>query len=268
MSKQRIISICPSNTELLDALGLMNRVVGIDDYSDWPPEKVQDLPKLGPDLNIDMNKLQALEPDLVIASLSVPGMEKNVERLEQLRIPTLVLNPKSIEDIYEDIRLLGVHCDVQDRAAELIAELRGIVESVQERVKQRTETPSIYWEWWPRPMISPGNLNWLTAISELAGGTNLFHDKPGDSYIAAPEEIFERAPDYIFAVWCGVHADKVKPSMITGREGWSEVPAVLKNQVVVLEEGLYCRPSQRLFQGLVELVDLIHPELSAKESRQ
>jgi iron complex transport system substrate-binding protein len=111
-------------------------------------------------------------------------------------------------------------------------------------------------------MITPGNLNWLTAISELAGGRNLFHDKPGDSYTAPPEEIIERAPDYIFAVWCGVHADKVKPSMITEREGWSEVPAVKNNRVVVLEEGLYCRPSQRLFQGLEELVQLIHSELS------
>lgn len=262
MTVQRIISICPSNTELLDALGLMDRVVGIDDYSDWPAEKVQDLPKLGPDLNIDMDKLQLLKPDLVIASLSVPGMEKNVDRLEQLQIPYLVLNPKSIEDIYDDIRTLGVHCGVEERASILIAELQGIVQSVQEKAKQRTTTPSLYWEWWPRPMISPGQLNWLTAVSELAGGVNLFHDKPGDSYTAAPEEIIERAPDYIFAVWCGVHSDKVKPSMITEREGWSQVPAVTQHRVHVLEEGLYCRPSQRLFHGLQELVDLIHPEQS------
>jgi len=262
MTVQRIISICPSNTELLDALGLMDRVVGIDDYSDWPAEKVKDLPKLGPDLNINMDKLQELKPDLVIASLSVPGMEKNVYRLEQLQIPTLVLNPKSIEDIYDDIRTLGEHCGVEARASELITELQAIVRSVKERASSRTTTPRLYWEWWPRPMISPGNLNWLTAISELAGAVNLFHDKPGDSYTAAPEEIIERAPDYIFAVWCGVHADKVKPSMITEREGFATVPAVEQNRVYVLEEGLYCRPSQRLFQGLQDLVDLIHPEQS------
>ena len=100
----------------------------------------------------------------------------------------------------------------------------------------------------------------MTEISALAGAENLFADKPGDSYTAEHAEVIERAPDYVFAVWCGVHADKVKPSMITEREGWSEVPAVRNGHVHVLEEGLYCRPSQRLFQGLEELVALLYPE--------
>jgi iron complex transport system substrate-binding protein len=265
MSGQRLVSICPSNTELLDALGLMDRVIGVDDYSDWPPEAVRDLPKLGPDLNIDMQKLQQLQPDLVIASLSVPGMEKNVERLESLGLPYLVLNPKSLEDIYEDIRTLGRVCKVPERAEALVAELQTKVERVKQRVQKRAHTPKIYWEWWPRPLIAPGQLDWLTPISELAGAVNLFHDKPGDSYTASPEEVIERAPDYIFAVWCGVHPDKVKPSMITSRAGWDAIPAVQQQRVLVLEEGLYCRPSQRLFQGLEELADILHPAANGKE---
>ncbi|MGZ4134253.1 MAG: ABC transporter substrate-binding protein [Tumebacillaceae bacterium] len=261
MSNPRIVSICPSNTELLDALDLMAFVVGVDDYSDWPAEKVKDLPKLGPDLNIDMDKLQALQPDLVIASLSVPGMEKNVERLEALGIRTLVLNPKSIEDIYADIRTLGVACHVQERADALVAQLQAKVADIQARVQQRTHTPKLYWEWWPRPIFTPGQLNWLTPISELAGAQNVFYDKPGDSYTATHEEVIERAPDHMFAVWCGVHADKVKPTMITEREGYAAIPAVQRGQVLVLEEGMYCRPSQRLFEGLEELVKIVHPDL-------
>lgn len=261
MSKLRLVSICPSNTELLDALGLMEQVVGVDDYSDWPPEKVKDLPKLGPDLNIDMEKLQALQPDLVIASLSVPGMEKNVERLKQLGIATCVLNPKTIEDIYADIRTLGTHCGVEDRAEALVADLQARVAHVQKRVQDRTETPKLYWEWWPRPIFTPGALNWLTPLSELAGATNVFHDKPGDSYNATHEEVIERAPDHIFAVWCGVHADKVKPSMITERVGWDAIPAVQQGRVLVLEEGMYCRPSGRLFDGLEQLAKIVHPTL-------
>ncbi|HEU4963102.1 MAG TPA: cobalamin-binding protein [Bacilli bacterium] len=260
-SARRIVSICPSNTELLDALGLMDRVVGVDDYSDWPVEKVKDLPKLGPDLNIDMDKLQALEPDLVIASLSVPGMEKNVERLEALGIAHLVLNPKSIDEIYGDLLTLGQACGVEERARDVIASLQARVAAVQEKVQHRKHTPKVFWEWWPRPIFTPGAANWLTPISDLAGATNLFADQPGDSYTATHEEVIERRPDFIFAVWCGVHADKVKPSMITEREGYAAIPAVANEQVHVLEEGLYCRPSQRLFQGLEELVALLHPEL-------
>ncbi len=74
----RIVSLCPSNTELLVYLGLKNQIVGIDNYSDWP-QSIQDLPRLGPDLSIDMDKTAALKPDLVVASLSVPGMEKNID---------------------------------------------------------------------------------------------------------------------------------------------------------------------------------------------
>ncbi|MGB8954333.1 MAG: cobalamin-binding protein [Tumebacillaceae bacterium] len=257
---KRIASICPSNTELLDALGLMDWVVGVDDYSDYPADKVKDLPKLGPDLNIDMDRLLALQPDLVIASLSVPGMERNVERLAELGIPCLVLNPKSLSDIYENIRTLGTACDVEGRSEALIADLQSKVERIQTQLQDRAHRPKLYWEWWPRPLISPGQLNWLTEISRLAGAQNLFADKPGDSYTAEHAEVIERHPDYVFAVWCGVHAEKVKPSMITGRDGWQDVPAVQNDRVFVLEEGLYCRPSQRLFQGLEELVAILYPE--------
>lgn len=71
----RLISICPSNTELVAYLGLVDQLVGVDDFSDWPIA-VKNLPQLGPDLSINMDALEALEPDLVLASLSVPGMEK------------------------------------------------------------------------------------------------------------------------------------------------------------------------------------------------
>jgi len=257
MPATRIVSICPSNTELLDALGMMDRVVGVDDYSDWPVEAVAHLPKLGPDLNIDMEKVVALAPDLVVASLSVPGMEKNVERLEALGLPYVVLDPKSFADIYADIRTLGRLCGVEARADEVIAELEALVAQVRARGVTRTKRPQLYWEWWPRPLIAPGAANWLTEVSALVGAANLFADKPGDSYTAEHAEVIERAPDYIFAVWCGVHSDKVKPSMITERPGWADVPAVANQRVFVLEEGLYCRPSQRLFHGLAELADLL-----------
>lgn len=76
----RIVSLAPSNTEIVQALGLMEHLAGVDDWPDWPPS-VQSLPKVGPDLSIDLDRVEALRPDLVLASLSVPGMEKNVDGL-------------------------------------------------------------------------------------------------------------------------------------------------------------------------------------------
>lgn len=81
-------------------------LVGVDDYSDWPAQ-VQQLPKVGPDLSIDMDKVEALQPDLVIASLSVPGMEKNIEALEKRELPYITLDPNSLEEIASDIEYVG-----------------------------------------------------------------------------------------------------------------------------------------------------------------
>lgn len=259
----RIISICPSNTEILHALGLLEQVVAIDDYSDWPVYETSKLPRLGPDLNIDMDKLQSYAPDLVVASLSVPGMEKNIERLQELGIPHIVLNPKTIDEIYADIHLAGQHTGTEKAASQLVASLQERVDRVRERSAKRSYTPRLYWEWWPRPFISPARDTWLTPISELAGAVNIFHNQPGDSVIdQSGERIIDLKPDYLFAVWPGVDPKKIKPETIRNRAGWEQVPAIQTNQVYVMEERLYCRPSPSLFEGLEELVALLHPERS------
>ncbi|MFC4768566.1 ABC transporter substrate-binding protein [Effusibacillus consociatus] len=257
----RIISICPSNTEILHALGLMNQVVALDDYSDWPPHETSKLPRLGPDLNINMDQLESYEPDLVVASLSVPGMEKNIERLQERGIPHVVLNPKTIEEIYNDINLVSAHTGTEKKASEVISSLQERLEHVKEKAAKRTSTPRLYWEWWPRPFISPAGGTWLTPISELAGAVNIFHDKPGDSVVyQTAEEIINRQPDYIFVVWPGVDPRKINLATVRNRDGWEQIPAIRNNRIYVLEEGLYCRPSPRLFDGLEQLFQLLHGE--------
>src|ERR1700719_1009329 len=98
----RVISLCPSNTEIMEYLGLTSQLVGVDDYSDWP-SSIQHLPKLGPDLSINMDLVEQLKPDLVLASLSFPGMGKNVDALNERGIPYIVLNPQSLTDIEHDL---------------------------------------------------------------------------------------------------------------------------------------------------------------------
>lgn len=259
----RIISICPSNTEILFALGLMDQVVAIDDFSDWPPADTSRLPHLGPDLNIDMDKLQSFQPDLVVASLSVPGMEINIERLRERNIAHIVLNPKTIEDILGDILLLGQHTHTLDTAQKIVSALRQRMETVQHKIEKRIETPRLYWEWWPRPYISPAAGNWLTEVSQIAGAVNIFADQPGDSVIdMSGDKVISQNPDYIMAVWTGVKSSQVDAAKIRSRNGWEAMPATRSNRIFVLEEGLYCRPSPRLFDGIEQLAQLLHPDLA------
>ncbi|MBX0357235.1 cobalamin-binding protein [Halobacillus sp. Nhm2S1] len=245
----RIVSICPSNTEIVAYLGQTRLLVGVDNYSDYP-EEVEHLPKLGPDLSIDIEKVASLKPDLVLASLSVPGMEKNIEGLDEYGLPYIILNPNTLYEISEDIRRVGKAIGVEEKSHHHADAFLREIDEFRHQSKKREEKPSLYWEWWPKPVFTPGKLNWLNEISELAGGVNLFCDQEVASFQTDWEEVKKRDPDHICMVWVGVKEEKMNPVLIKKRPGWSELRAVKHDHIHVLEESLFCRPSPRLLEGL------------------
>ena len=103
----RVVSHTCSNTEIVCALGCSDMLVGVDDHSDFPPEVVRGLPKVGPDLGVDAKRVEQLKPDLVLTSLTVPGHEKIVDALEAAGLPLLVVEPQSLEDVYSDIERIA-----------------------------------------------------------------------------------------------------------------------------------------------------------------
>lgn len=252
----RIVSICPSNTEVIAYLGQTDLLVGVDNYSDYP-EQVLSLPKLGPDLSIDIERVAELKPDLVIASLSVPGMEKNIEGLKSKNLPYIILNPNSLTEIASDIRTVGYHLGMEKQGNEKADQFLQAIESYKEQTAARADRPSIYWEWWPKPVFTPGRTNWLTEISELAGAYNIFATEEEASVQTDWDEVFKRDPEHICMVWVGVKEEKMNPDLIRNRPGWSALQAVKKNQIHVLEESLFCRPSPRLLEGLQKLIHVL-----------
>lgn len=258
----KIVSICPSNTELLAYLGLIDQLVAVDDFSDWP-KSINSLPRLGPDLSIDMDKLELSKPDLVLASLSVPGMEKNIEELEKRMIPHLVLDPQSLDDIAEDLLTVGKACGIEEHALQIKADYLLFIKDMKKRAETVEVTPSLYWEWWPRPVFTPGKINWLTEISTISGGLNEFRDVELASVQTDWEDVLNREPDYILLAWVGVRINKVKKEVILKRPGWKELAAVKSDRISIMEEELYCRPSPRLLEGALKLAKMIHPEVYA-----
>lgn len=253
----RVVSICPSNTEVVAYLGKTEFLVGVDDYSDWPASVLQ-LPRLGPDLSIDIDKVAALKPDLVLASLSVPGMEKNIEALEAKQLPYIILNPNSLKEIAEDIRTVGEALDCEALGNEKANTFLHEIESIRKQAAIQTERPTLYWEWWPKPVFTPGSVNWLTEISELAGAENIFATEDVASVQTDWEDVKARNPDHICMVWVGIKEEKMNPKLVIKRPGWNEMKAIQQNKIHVLEESLYCRPSPRLLEGLRKLVEVIH----------
>lgn len=238
----RIVSICPSNTEVCEYLGIEEQIVGVDDFSDL------ERTRLGPDLSIDMEKLAALQPDIVLASLSVPGMEKNVEALKRLGIPHIVTNPHSLDDIGRSIEQIASACGVDGQEAG--NRWTSTLEFYRSRIW--TNHFRLYWEWWPKPLFTPGGTNWLTEISTLCGGINIFQYSPEPSVQTNWETVLEKKPDVILLVWVGVMTDKVNVNVVKKRPGWDGTP------IFILEEKDFCRPSPNVLIGLEKLSQLLH----------
>jgi iron complex transport system substrate-binding protein len=251
----RLVSLCPSNTEILFALGLGPQVVAVDDWSDWPDEVIE-LPRVGPDLRADLGRVAALEPDLVIASLSVPGMERNVEGLRERGLPHLVLDPHSLDDVLKDIERVGEACGIRGRALSVVQEARGRIERVCARASGRPKR-RLYWEWWPKPLIVAGARSWVDQMSDLVGGRNVFGGIDAPSAAIEPDEVVSRDPELLLICWCGTLQRLQEPSRIARRPGWDRIAGVAAGRVHCVSEALFGRPSQRLIDGLELLNDLV-----------
>lgn len=247
----RLVSLAPSNTEIVHALGLMEHLVGVDDWSDWPLA-VKDLPQVGPDLHVDLDRVAALKPDLVLASLSVPGMECNVAGLEARGLPYIVLDPHSLSEIWANLRLVGERCGVGAKAEQVVTALTERVERVRSAARAAGGGARLYWEWWPKPIYTPGRRNWLTEIGAIAGCTNIFADYDVDNVrVDDPLEVVRRAPDFVLLAWTGAKRPSTGP--VYRRPGWEALPALREGRVHIMEEGLFNRPSPRLVDGLEHL---------------
>lgn len=257
----RLISTCPSNTEFIGYLGLTSLLVGVDHYSDWPKE-IHSLPKVASDLDIDMKRIEELQPDLVLASLSVPGMERNIEKLEKSKIPYVVVpNPKTLTEVGECIRFVGEATGATDRATKLYERFMNVIEAYRTLSRQIEKPKSVYFEWWAKPIFTPGRENWLTEMAELAGGRNIFHDRQEANVITDWDEVQQRNPDVFCIAWVGVETKRANPKVVLRRPDVEKITAIQNNELHILEESLFCRPSPRLIQGLTKLAALLHPDV-------
>jgi iron complex transport system substrate-binding protein len=245
MSMERVVSLTCSNTEIVCALGLADRLVGVDEHSDFPVEVVKRLPRVGPDLGIDIDKVAALKPDLVLASLTVPGHERIVERLERAGLPFMAPEPVSVADVYRDIRAIAERLGVPERGERLVSEMKSVLER-----PQPTRPPvSILVEWWPKPVIVPGSDSWVTQLLDATGGHNPFADRAVKSTPISLEEARAAAPDAIVISWCGVRPEKYRPDIVYKRPGWQELQAVRARRVFCVPEAYLGRPGPRLVEG-------------------
>ena len=246
----RIVSLTCSNTEIVAALGCGDQLVGVDDYSDYPEELVAKLPRVGPDLGIRVEDVARLEPDLVLASLTVPGHEKVVESIDKAGLPYIAPAPTGIDDVYRDVRDIAARLGVVERGEVVVAEMQAALAPAPVSEDAR---PKILVEWWPKPVIVPAGQSWVTDLIERAGGVNPWGDVDRESVSVEPAEVERVAPDAVVLSWCGIEPHKVRASVARERDGWQNVPAIAHDRVVLIPEAYLGRPSPRLIEGCERL---------------
>ncbi len=253
---ERIVSLAPSLTEILFALGLGDKVVGVDDYSDYPAEATK-IEKIGAYDKPSLEKVVALKPDLVLAD-SIH--EEAVKKLEELEVPVAVVAPKDLEGVLTSIRWIGIATGARDQALELEAQLAERIRLVDEKVSSvpEEERPWVYYEVFSDPIMTAGPNTLSSELIVRAGGRNIAYDAATDYPEFSPEAIVSRNPDVI--IFPEVHGtESVQAETIKNRPGWGSIKAVQNGRLYSIDANIISRSGPRVVEALEQMVQLFYP---------
>jgi iron complex transport system substrate-binding protein len=257
---QRVVSLAPSNTEILFAIGAGAQVVGRDEFSDYPAA-AQSLPSVGGSMGqYSVEAIVALRPDLVLAS------ELNsadfVKSLEGLGLTVFWLgNPKDLAGLYSNLSIVGRLTGHENEAGGLINNLQARVKAVQEKVAPLSYAPVVFYELDATDPAAPytaGQGSFVELLINLAGGINAGSALPSAWAPMSAEQLVAANPAIIIL---GDSAYGVTPEAVAARPGWAGLAAVQSSQVYSFDDNLVSRPGPRLVNGLEALAKLIHPEV-------
>lgn len=256
---QRIVSIAPSNTEILFAVGAGDQVVGRDQLSDFP-EAATNVTDIGPAFEaLNTETIVSLQPDLVLAAEINPP--EQVKTLEDLGLTVYYLNnPHTLEEMYGNLETVAQLTGHEQDAESLIQSLKQRVAAVDEKIAPISSRPSVFYELDstdPAKPFTAGKDTFITLLIDRAGGHNIAADLEGYPQLSL-EQLVAEDPDFIIlgdSMW------GVTPEAVASRPGWENLSAVKNGQVVPFDDNLVSRPGPRLVDGLEQLAKLMHPEL-------
>ena len=251
---ERIVSIGASNTEFLFALGAGDRVVGVDDFSDFPAAaKAKE--KVG-GVKVSVEKVVGLRPDLV---LIIKLSDGTIERLASAGLPVVVVDPQGLADVYRSAALIGTA--VGEDGQKLASDLEKRVDAVRERTRGITPKPRVFHEVDasdPAKPFTVGPGSYLSELIGVAGGANIADRAPSPYPQLSLEEVVRADPEVIVLADAdyGVTAEQV-----AARPGWSGISAVKNKKVFPISDSLVSRPGPRVAEAAEAYAKLLHPQL-------
>jgi iron complex transport system substrate-binding protein len=229
MGPQRIVCLTEETTEWLYLLGEQDRIVGISGYTVRPRQARQDKPRISSFLDGRIDRIVALEPDLVIGFSDMQAAL--ADKLIRAGLDVLITNQRSVNEILRTMRLVAGLVGAQDRSDAWIQACLQQHDALRAAAAPWARRPRVYFEEWDEPMISA--IEWVSQLIGVAGGDDVFPELAGqrmgrDRVIADALEPARRAPDIIVGSWCG---KKFRPEQVAARAGWSAVPAVMNREL-------------------------------------
>ena len=256
---QRIVCLTEETTETLYLLGEGDRVVGISGYTVRPPEARQK-PKVSSFLHARYEKIEALQPDLILAFSDLQADITN--DLVKRGYPVFTFNQRSVAEILQMIRVLGGIVGVPEKAEALATRLSDGLEEIRKSAATLPYRPKVFFEEWYDPLIS--GIRWTEELVQIAGGDPIFPELDKASLakdrIVTSEAVIARAPDVIIGSWCG---KPVRAARIAARPGWSEIPAVKNGRIYEVKSTYILQPGPAaLTEGVRQIHDVIRQTYS------
>jgi iron complex transport system substrate-binding protein len=253
----RVVAMAPSITEVIYALGEERRLVGISQFSDFPP-KAASLPRVGSYIRPDLERIIALNPDLCIAVKD--GNPRSVaERLESFRIPVFAVDPRNLDAIMNMVVLIGRLLHAPDRAMTIADAMQARIQDVRDRVAKTRERPRVFFQIGISPIVSIGSNTFIHELIEMAGGTNLCAEFTVSYPRLSREQVVALAPDVLIMTTMDRNMESGQVAMEW--KNWTQIPAIRNSRIAVVDSNVFDRPTPRQVDALEELVRLIHPEL-------
>lgn len=257
---ERIVSLSPSNTEVLFAAGAGPLVVGNTEYCDYP-EEAKTVAKVGgfSAKTISVETIVSLSPDLVLANDS--GHEPIIEALEQANIPVYAVKGSTFEDVYANLELVGKLTGNEETVAKVVDNMKARIAAVEEKIARvpQDQRPTVFWEIWDEPLMTSGPNTFSAQMIALAGGIDIFPDLTEDYAQISVEEVVSRNPDVIMGP--DTHGDKLIAEQLATRPGWDGITAIVDGRIYLIDGNSSSRPGPRLADALEEIASSLYPEL-------
>jgi len=248
----RIVSLAPSNTEILCALGAMDDIVAVTHLCDYP-FAIRDKPRIGTWISTDPERLAEFQPDLIITSYFLPEPLRSWSSPGQL----LHLAPKTLADVYASILTIGEAIHRPKEAEKLVNRMK-LECAVMKKKTIGKKTPKIYMEEWHKPPFVSGN--WIPELVAIAGGDEglIQPGEPSKPIELADLEALD--PDVIVCHWYGA-GSRINISTVPERPGWHQLRAIREGKLYSIDDSYLNRPGPRLVDALPTLYNFFH-ELS------